>query len=46
MARYKVIDISPRLLLVDLDAQLVQSSCAHALHHQFDPLNLSGINRL
>jgi transposase len=40
MARYKVIDMSPRLLPVDLDAQLVPGSFAHALHHLVDQLDL------
>lgn len=41
MARYKVIDMSPRLLPVDLEAQLVPGSFAHALHHLVDQLDLS-----
>ena len=40
MARYKVIDMSPRLLPVDLQAQLVPGSFAHALHHLVDQLDL------
>jgi hypothetical protein len=30
MARYKVVDKSPRLLPVDLEAQLIPDSFAHA----------------
>jgi len=41
MARYKHIDMSPRLLPVDLQAQLVPGSFAHALHHLIDQLDLS-----
>jgi hypothetical protein len=33
MARYKPIDMSPRLLPVDLESQLVPGSFAHAVHH-------------
>ena len=44
MARYKVIDMSPRLLPVDLDAQLVPGSFAHALHHLVDQLDLSAFD--
>jgi transposase len=40
MARYKHIDMSPRLLPVDLQAQLVPGSFAHALHHLVDQLDL------
>ena len=41
MARYKHVDMSPRLLPVDLQAQLVPGSFAHALHHLIDELDLS-----
>ena len=41
MARFKHIDMSPRLLPVDLPAQLVPGSFAHALHHLVDQLDLS-----
>ena len=41
MARYKVVDMSPRLLPVDLEAQLVPGSFAHAVHHVVDALDLS-----
>lgn len=41
MARYRHIDMSPRLLPVDLQAQLVPGSFAHALHHLVDQLDLS-----
>lgn len=41
MARYKHVDLSPRLLPVDLDAQLVPVSFAHALQHLVDSLDLS-----
>lgn len=44
MARYKVIDMSPRLLPVDLEAQLVPGSFAHALHHLIDQLDLSAFD--
>ncbi|PKM15690.1 MAG: DDE transposase, partial [Gammaproteobacteria bacterium HGW-Gammaproteobacteria-2] len=46
MARYKVIDMSPRLLPVDLHAQLVPGSFAHALHHLVDQLDLSAFDAL
>ncbi|QBB72028.1 IS1182 family transposase [Pseudolysobacter antarcticus] len=41
MARYKVVDMSPRLLPVDLEAQLLPGSFAHAVHHVVDALDLS-----
>lgn len=44
MARYKVIDMSPRLLPVVLDEQLVPGSFAHALHHLIDVLDLSAFD--
>jgi len=40
MARYRHIDTSPRLLPVDLQAQLVPGSFAHSLHHLVDELDL------
>jgi len=44
MARYKHVDRSPRLLPVDLDAQLVSGTFAHALHHLVDVLDLSAFD--
>jgi len=44
MARYKPIDMSPRLLPVDLEAQLVPGSFAHALHHVVGLLDLSAFD--
>jgi transposase len=44
MARYKPIDMSPRLLPVDLEAQLVPGTFAHALHHLIDELDLSSFD--
>jgi len=44
MARYKHIDMSPRLLPVDLQAQLVPGTFAHALHHLVDELDLSAFD--
>jgi transposase len=41
MARYKLVDMSPRLLPVDLEAQLVPGSFAHAVHYLVDALDLS-----
>jgi transposase len=41
MARYKLIDMSPRLLPVVLEVQLVPGSFAHAVHHLVDQLDLS-----
>ena len=41
MARYKRVDMSPRLLPVDLEAQLVPGTFAHTLHHLIDELDLS-----
>ncbi len=40
MARYKRVDMSPRLLPVDLKAQLVPGTLAHALHQLIDELDL------
>jgi transposase len=36
MARYKVIDTSPRFLAVDLDKQLLPGTFEHAIHHLID----------
>ena len=36
MARYKVIDTSPRFLAVDLERQLFPGSFAHAVHYLLD----------
>jgi transposase len=36
MARYKLIDLSPRFLAVDLEKQLLTGSFAHAVHHLLD----------
>jgi transposase len=44
MARYKQVDLSPRLLPVDLESQLVPGTFAHALHHLVDELDLSAFN--
>jgi hypothetical protein len=33
MAQYKPVDMSPRLLPVDLEAQRVPGTFAHGLHH-------------
>ncbi|MEO5626871.1 MAG: transposase [Dokdonella sp.] len=44
MARYKVVDMSPRLLPVDLEAQLIPGSFAHAVHHVVDVLDLSAFD--
>jgi len=44
MARYKRVDMSPRLLPVDLEAQLVPGTFAHALHHLIDELDLSAFD--
>jgi transposase len=44
MARYKRVDMSSRLLPVDLDAQLVPGTFAHALHHLIDELGLSAFD--
>ena len=41
MVRYKHIDMSPRLLPVVLEDQLVPGSFAHAVHHLLDQLDLS-----
>ena len=44
MARYKFVDMSPRLLPVDLEVQLVPGTFAHALHHLVDALDLSAFD--
>jgi hypothetical protein len=44
MARYKHVDMSPRLLPVDLEAQLVPGTFAHALHHLIDELDVSAFD--
>jgi transposase len=44
MARYRHIDLSLRLLPVDLDAQLVPGTFAHAVHHLVDDLDLSAFD--
>ena len=44
MARYKIVDMSPRPLSVDLEAQLVPGSFAHAVHHVVDGLDLSAFD--
>ena len=41
MTRYTIVDMSPRLLPVDLEAQLGPASIAHAAHHVVDALDLS-----
>lgn len=44
MARYAHVDLSPRLLPVDLDAQLVPGSFAHAVHQLVDVLDHSAFD--
>ena len=45
MARYKLIDTSPRLLPVDLSRQLLPGTFEHALNHLIDhELDLSGFD--
>jgi len=44
MARHKRVDMSPRLLPVDLEAQLVPGTFAHTLHHLIDELDLSAFD--
>lgn len=39
MARYTFVDMSPRLLPVDLEAQLVPGTFSNAVHHLFDALD-------
>ena len=41
MARFRHVDLSPRLLPVDLESQLVPGTFAHALHRLIDSLDLS-----
>jgi len=41
MARHKQIDMSPRLLAVDLSRQILHGSFEFALSHLIDRLNLS-----
>ncbi len=36
MARYKIVDLSPRFLAVDLEKQLLPGSFAHVVHHLLD----------
>jgi len=45
MARYKVVDLSPRFLAVDLEKQLLPGSFAHAVHHLLEnDFDLSGFD--
>ena len=44
MARYKQIDMSPRLLAVDLSRQILAGSFEFALSHLIDRLNLSAFD--
>ncbi len=44
MARYKFVDMSPRLLPVVLEDQLVPGSFAHAVHHLVEALDPSGFD--
>ena len=44
MARYRHVDLSPRLLPVDLESQLVPGTFAHAVHHLVDDLDLSAFD--
>ena len=45
MARYKLIDTSPRFIAVDLQRQLLPGSFEHALNHLIDhELNLSSFD--
>ncbi len=44
MARYRDIDMGPRLLPVDLEAQLVAGTFTHAVHHLVDQLDLSAFD--
>ena len=44
MARYKFVDMSPRLLPVVLESQLIPGSFAHAVHHLVDALDLSAFD--
>ena len=44
LVRCKQLETSPRLLPVDLEAQLVPGTFAHALHHLIDELDLSAFD--
>ena len=45
MARYKVVELSPRFLAVDLEKQLLPGSFAHAVHHLLEhDFDLSGFD--
>ena len=44
MARYRYVDMSARLLPVNLESQLVPGTFAHALHHLIDALDLSAFD--
>ena len=45
MARYKVVDLSPRFLAVDLEKQLLPGSLAHAVHYLLEhDVDLSGFD--
>ena len=45
MARYKVVDLSPKFLVVDLEKQLLPGSFAHAVHHLLEhDFDLSGFD--
>ena len=45
MARYKVVDLSPKFLVVDLEKQLLPGSFAHAVHRLLDhDFDLSGFD--
>lgn len=44
MARYMMVDMSPQLPPVDLDAQLISASFAHAVHHVVGTLDLSAFD--
>lgn len=44
MARCRHVDLSPRLLPVDLESQLVPGTFGHAVHHLVDDLDLSAFN--
>jgi len=45
MARYKVIDTSPRFIALDLERQLLQGTFEHALNHLLDhEIDLSALD--
>ena len=44
MARYKFVDMSPRLLPVDLEAKLASGTYAHVVHHLVDVLDRSAFD--